>query len=102
MIIPKVRLCPCNEFSCKLQAFPTLHLWIRSLDSKEQFAYHYRAQEAFPNSTPIMGIGKNKMGAKPTVDLEEKQFRERVKDAVGMLIGTGSKGGTGGSTGMSQ
>ena len=72
------------------------------MDSKEQFAYHYCSQEAFPNGTPIMGIGKNKAGAKPALDQAEKDFKERVKDpdtGIGMLIGSGSKGGTAGGTG---
>ena len=47
-----------------------------------------------------MGIGKPKQGAKDTVDAKEKIFRQRVKDSLGMLIGTGTKGGTAGTTGM--
>ena len=47
-----------------------------------------------------MGIGKPKQGAKDTVDAKEKIFRQRVKNSLGMLIGTGTKGGTAGTTGM--
>ena len=89
-----------NIIDCT-KMLPPLHLWICALDHMENFGYHINTPlEKFNKKKRVMRRGKRKGKAAATYikDVAKKNFIDKAKTTLGLLLDSPTGGGTAGST----